>query len=277
MKKLFILAIFPVILSGCIFTQQENPATSLPPVLPPTQPITSSFSYTHPFLGLTLKTIPPELVLKPTNKTIALESALSISDNPSGIAGNERAHRLAIKMEKKTVRLLQAVQEQSDYAFSQMFPQGDQKSFTAVPDFSWEVFIDGRKGYGFLEGAEGINTRYFFLALAQDATLLIALSTIGDFLNPAMAENKQINLADQVFQGLRLPPYSPLLQECPEEYLSAIPGSSPPLPLFLNPPSSYFLLHSERREIKEFDPSIMDNCPSMKKQFPLGNGRAIFE
>lgn len=120
---------------------------------------------------------------------MVLKSTTTVTDNPSGEAGREIVHTFSIAFTKGgPVR--DEVVNQAPVAASN-------------PDFAQPVTVDGKQGYTFTMGAEGINRTITVLPL-EEGSLVVTFDWIGDFLNPGRSEASQKAIYDAVMKTLRL-------------------------------------------------------------------------
>lgn len=104
---------------------------------------------------------------------VSLLSAYSITDNPSGIPGKEAVHVFSINFELKRTDILKAIETESSYAFSQIFPDGTMQNFQVIDGFSDHFNSANRDGFSYLSGAEGLFIRYVFLPRNSNETLVV--------------------------------------------------------------------------------------------------------
>lgn len=193
MKNATWFLLIVIVIAGGIYALSR--AKVAPPVLPPG-------SYVNKMLGISLQ-VPPVLKVKEFDSGVALQSSIFVNENMSGLPEKDKNHYFAISFEVKPVPLLPAIKQQSDFAFSQMFPEGTLESFAPAQDFSGAITAAGTAGYWYQEGVEGINTRYVFLPKNGIETLLITFSFIGDFLKPAIAEQEQKKIFGDTLASLK--------------------------------------------------------------------------
>lgn len=152
---------------------------------------------------LTLKNVPVLFSVSSTMRGFILTSDHSVTDNPSGIPGKEIIHPFRVTIERVSSSLLATIKQQAGSStFAILFPKGTLASFNAEEGFSATTTVNGKIGYEYTAGIEGINETYVFVSQDATHTIKITLSWIGDFLSPSIKETDQKNLFAEVLRGL---------------------------------------------------------------------------
>lgn len=197
MKKIYLNAILILVLSltgaGCGSLPVQEPTTQTPEKNYITQTDSfNGFSFTYPlsFSATTGEGIEAQ------NTTI-LKSGYTVTDNPSGMPGNEREFPFEIRItyvsSTKAMNLSDSLKkanpiwkEQYD-AYKAGKGTGDMKALS----------VGGKEAYEFQAGAEGVNVRHVFVIKNDKEWMHIQLSFIGEILSKSI-KPKTISEAEQL-------------------------------------------------------------------------------
>jgi hypothetical protein len=176
MKNFVILiVVVAVVLGGYFFFSTEDSIQDVGLV-------DGQISYESQSLGIGFDYLDDKFELIEDANKVVLQSAYVVVENPSGIQGNESKHSFSIGFEVIKDELFNTMKNQSESAYSIMFPEGVESGLHEEADFSSYENIANKQGYSYSEGVEGINQKHIFLPMDSDETLVITFSYITDFL-----------------------------------------------------------------------------------------------
>lgn len=151
-----------------------------------TSPDGYSFSYPRLFTA----------TLQPDKASFILTSPYSVTENPSGIPGNEATHPFQAEILRRAEKLDAALLKKDSPLFADSYTSYKKGKPVSAEDPLKLVTIDGKQAYSFQLGAEGINIRYIYLPVNEKETIVFKFSSLGDVLKAsiqpkAIAEQEQ--------------------------------------------------------------------------------------
>ncbi len=147
----------------------------------------------------------PASIFKPVDSGagVILSSPYSFIGTFSGREEDRFVHNFSINMEIYQMAILDAIKKDLPYAFASTFPDKTVSSFVKMEGFADKYALDGKNGFVFWIGAEGIDNEYVYVPKSEKETLVIRLKSIGDMLKPNISEKEQIKIFNDLMASFR--------------------------------------------------------------------------
>ncbi len=133
-----------------------------------------------------------------------LKSVYSVTDNPSGIPGNEHTHPFQVEIQRRATSSLMDAMKKDNPTFATTYEAFTKKA-PLPAGFMDVISVAGKEAYQFNVGAEGINMKYVYIPRTATETFVIKLSYIGDVLKTSMkpqalAEQEQLGYFTRILK-----------------------------------------------------------------------------
>ena len=186
------------IVAGGILLRQQLESRDEGVTVPQTTDETTNWqTYRNDEFGFEVKYPSDTFSIVSIPKGISLLSSYFVTDNPSGLPGNEVVHPFFINFELRDVDILNTIKTELPYFFSKTFPNSTLDSFKTTDESVSRFSLANRDGFSYWTGFEGLNTTYIFLPKNSSETLVIKFNNFDNKVFSNFPPSADISLEKQ--------------------------------------------------------------------------------